>query len=160
MRRIDRLLAHYGESHQNPANILIHKICVPTIVFTVYGLLWAIPVPASIRQTLVLGDVGIVNAATLVFLAGLLYYLRLSLSMTLGMALMSGVFLFILGWLERAGLPIAGISLAIFVLAWIGQFVGHKIEGKKPSFFEDLQFLLVGPAWTLSHLYRKLGIPF
>ncbi len=160
MRRIDSLLEHYGESHQNPTNVLIHKICVPTIVFTVYGLLWAVPVPASVRQMLALGGVGFGNMATLVFVLGLVYYLRLSLSMTLGMALMSGFFLVILGWLENAGMPILGISLVIFVVAWIGQFVGHRIEGKKPSFFEDLQFLLVGPAWTLSHLYRKLGIPF
>ena len=50
------------------------------------------------------------------------------------------------------------LSLAIFIVAWIGQFIGHKIEGKKPSFFEDLQFLLIGPAWLLSFIYNKLGI--
>ena len=46
------------------------------------------------------------------------------------------------------------------MLAWIGQFIGHKIEGEKPSFFEDLQFLLIGPAWLLGAIYQKLGIRY
>ena len=50
--------------------------------------------------------------------------------------------------------------ITVFILAWIGQFIGHKIEGKKPSFFEDIQFLLIGPAWLLSFIYKKLGIKF
>ena len=50
------------------------------------------------------------------------------------------------------------IYLSIFVIAWIGQFLGHKIEGKKPAFFKDLQFLLIGPLWLLSFIYNKLNI--
>ena len=42
----------------------------------------------------------------------------------------------------------------VFVLAWIGQFIGHLIEGKRPSFFKDLQFLLIGPAWLMAFVYR------
>ena len=56
--------------------------------------------------------------------------------------------------------PLWRISLYIFVIAWIGQFIGHKIEGKKPSFFQDLQFLLIGPAWLLSFFYNKIGIKY
>ena len=51
------------------------------------------------------------------------------------------------------------ISLSIFIIAWIGQFIGHKIEGMKPSFLKDIQFLLIGPAWLLSFIYKKLNIP-
>ena len=50
------------------------------------------------------------------------------------------------------------VALAIFILAWIAQFVGHKMEGRKPSFFEDLQYLWVGPIFVLSKLFLKLGI--
>ena len=50
--------------------------------------------------------------------------------------------------------------VALFVVGWIIQFVGHKIEGQKPSFFEDLQFLLIGPLWLLSDVYRRLGISY
>jgi len=60
---------------------------------------------------------------------------------------------------EDAG-QLALVSLGIFVIAWIGQFIGHKIEGKKPSFLEDLQFLLIGPAWLLHFIYKKLGIVY
>ena len=56
--------------------------------------------------------------------------------------------------------PLWIFSVIIFVIAWIGQFIGHKIEGKKPSFIEDLQFLLIGPAWLLSFIYKKIGIKY
>jgi uncharacterized membrane protein YGL010W len=46
-------------------------------------------------------------------------------------------------------------SLGLFSVAWIGQFYGHKVEGKKPSFFQDLQFLLIGPAWVVENLFAK-----
>ena len=91
----------------------------------------------------------------------LLYYIRLSLVMAVGM--------FIIGFALLAGnsyidtnfeTPLWKTSLIIFVVAWIGQFIGHKIEGKKPSFFQDLQFLLIGPAWLLSFIYNKFGIKY
>ena len=50
------------------------------------------------------------------------------------------------------------IYIVAFVLAWIAQFIGHEIEGKKPKFIEDIQFLLIGPAWLLSFIYKKLNI--
>jgi uncharacterized membrane protein YGL010W len=160
MRTLVQWLDSYGQSHQHPVNILLHKICVPIIVFTVYGMLWAVPLPDSLRGLIRIGGIGYANFATLTLAAGLLFYLRLSLRMAAGMALMSVAMLVLLGWLEARGVDIAVLSLSLFVLAWIGQFVGHKIEGKKPSFFEDLQFLLIGPAWTLAAIYRALGIRY
>ncbi|MBB5017969.1 putative membrane protein YGL010W [Chitinivorax tropicus] len=153
-------LARYGESHQHPINILIHKICVPTIVFTVFGLFWMLPVPDAIRSSISMGGVGYGNLATVVFLLGLGFYLRLSRPMAVGMALMCIANLALLGWLQLAGVDILQLSIVIFVLAWIGQFIGHAIEGKKPSFLQDLQFLLIAPAWTLAPLYRALHIRF
>ena len=52
------------------------------------------------------------------------------------------------------------VSLIIFIIAWIGQFIGHKIEGKKPSFFQDIQFLLIGPAWLIGFIYRRFNIRY
>lgn len=52
------------------------------------------------------------------------------------------------------------VSIALFVLAWMGQFVGHQIEGKKPSFFDDVRFLLIGPLFVLSFLYRRLRVAY
>lgn len=160
MTNLQDWLARYGESHQNPLNIAIHKVCVPTIVFTVLGLAWSVPLPTELRQLVSIGGIAIVNLATLIFLGGMLFYLRLSLPMAAGMGLMCIAFLGLLGWLESTGANIFLISLGIFVAAWIGQFIGHRIEGRKPSFFEDIQFLLIGPAWTLSWLYRRLNIRY
>jgi uncharacterized membrane protein YGL010W len=55
---------------------------------------------------------------------------------------------------------LAYISLAVFVVAWIVQFYGHKIEGKKPSFLKDVQFLMIGPAWLMHFIYKKIGIGY
>jgi len=56
--------------------------------------------------------------------------------------------------------PLWVVCIAVFVLAWIGQFYGHKVEGKKPSFLKDIQFLLIGPAWLMHFIYKRLGIPY
>jgi uncharacterized membrane protein YGL010W len=64
-------------------------------------------------------------------------------------------------WLAAAlPLPLWITSIIIFALAWVGQFYGHAVEGKKPSFLKDVQFLMIGPAWVLAFLYRKLGIKY
>jgi uncharacterized membrane protein YGL010W len=141
-RSVDRLLAIYAESHQNPTNEIIHFICVPVIVFTVLGLLWSLhPMVAALGA-----------------IAALIYYCTLSLPFALGMSMMASSMFGVLYLLPaHSVLPVAG---TVFVLAWIGQFIGHKIEGKKPSFFDDLRFLLIGPLFVLSFLYRRLGIGY
>jgi len=139
---IDTLLAQYSESHLNPTNELIHFVCVPLIVFSLLGLIWAI------HPLLALAGV----------VASLIYYFKLSRNFALGMLLMAAVMLAVLSALPRpAVLP---LSILIFVLAWIGQFIGHKIEGKKPSFFDDLRFLLIGPLFVLGFLYRRFKLAY
>ena len=141
-RPIDLLLAQYGESHRDPVNELIHFVCVPVIVFTLLGLLWAVHPLLAVAVSVL----------------SLIYYARLSLPFAVGMLLMSGA---MLGLLSALPPPIVlPASIAIFVLAWIGQFIGHKIEGKKPSFFDDLRFLLIGPLFVLSFLYRSLKLAY
>ncbi|MBP0596700.1 DUF962 domain-containing protein [Herbaspirillum sp. LeCh32-8] len=141
-RRIDELLSRYAESHRDPMNEIIHCVCIPAIVFSLLGLCWALS-PA----------VALVVAA-----ASLAYYLSLSPPFAVGMLAMATVMLVLLARLPAgAVLP---VSAVVFVLAWIGQFVGHKIEGKKPSFFEDLRFLLIGPLFVLSFLYRRWQIRY
>lgn len=141
----------YGESHRNATNKLIHWICVPTIYFCVVGLLWSIPVPGA--------STGIV-AKVVVALVGI-FYARISLSIMLGMMLFSIACLVLARWIDlHDGWALWALCLSLFVLAWIGQFIGHKIEGKKPSFLEDLQFLMIGPAWLMGFIYRRLGIPY
>jgi len=152
-RRIDSLLAEYGESHQNATNKFIHWICVPVIVWTVTALLWSLPVPSWFIA------VPLLNWSTLVILLATFYYLTLSVPLAFGMAVI-GAICSAINASYGLPLPLWQTALAVFVVAWIGQFIGHKIEGKKPSFFKDIQFLLIGPAWLLHFLYRKAGIKY
>jgi uncharacterized membrane protein YGL010W len=145
----------YGESHQNKVNKLIHWICVPIIFATVVGFLWAIPTPAFF------GENPYINWATVAMVVSTLFYFTLSISLGIGMTLFTLATVALVGWYETLGLwPVWQVSLVIFVLAWIGQFIGHAIEGKKPSFFKDLQFLLIGPAWLMGFILKRIGIGY
>jgi len=145
----------YGESHRNHLNKLVHWICVPLIVFSVVGLLWAVPVPASWR-----GVSPLFNFGTLLVVAAVAYYFLLSTPLALGMAIVAAVILAVLTWLEGLAIPVWQVAAAIFVFAWIGQFIGHIFEGRRPSFFKDVQFLLIGPIWLLAAVYRSLRVPY
>lgn len=138
-RKVDRLLAHYGESHRHPRNERIHFVAIPLILVSLLGLMWAA------HPWL----------AFLFVAASLVYYARLSLVLLAGMAAVSGVALLLVTAMGSWVLP---LSAGIFVAAWIAQFIGHKIEGRKPSFFEDLQYLWVGPLFVLGKLFERLGV--
>jgi len=156
MQSLQTLLDEYGESHRNPANKRIHWICVPLIVWAVIALLWSIPFPWRIGSGIVP-----LNWAVLALVPAQVYYFRLS------RRLGSGLMLYNLAMLWATAAVAAGspwplwqVAVIVFVAAWIGQFIGHVIEGKRPSFFKDLQFLLVGPAWLMSFAYRRLGLQY
>jgi uncharacterized membrane protein YGL010W len=155
MRSLDQWLIEYGDSHRNPTNEMLHIVCVPAIVLAVLGLLWCVPVPAAFR-----GLAPGVNWASLAALAALGYYATLSLRLAIGMLPTLALGLALIAALERLAVPLWQTCVAIFVVAWIGQFVGHAVEGKRPSFFKDVQFLLIGPLWLLSLLFRRLGLRY
>jgi len=155
MRTVEQLFGEYGESHTNPRNELLHFICVPAIVLTVIGFLWSIPVPAAFTEISPW-----LNWATITIALAIVYYFRLSLALGIGAALGLSILAYIVRFLDTLAWPLWLTCLVIFVVAWIGQFVGHAFEGKRPSFFKDLQFLLIGPLWLLGHLYRRLGISY
>ncbi len=158
MRKIDALLSEYGESHQNSTNKAIHWICVPLIFFSIVGLIWSIP--SSFLQSLI-SDNPYINWATLLLAITLLYYLALSVPLFFGMLVVAAICSLAANYLsQNFDIPLWALSLGIFVVAWIGQFYGHKVEGKKPSFLKDVQFLLIGPAWLMHFVYKKLGIPY
>jgi uncharacterized membrane protein YGL010W len=138
-RPVDILIAHYGESHQNPRNELIHFFAIPLIVLSLCGLLFAL------HPWLAYAFIG----------ASMVYYARLS---WMFFGIMLAFSALIIAALHAMGSQVMVLSIAIFVGAWIAQFIGHKIEGKKPSFFEDVQYLWVGPLFVLSKLMGKLGI--
>lgn len=158
MRKIDALLSEYGESHQNETNKAIHWICVPLIFFSIVGLIASIP--SGILQNF-MGESPYANWATVLLVLAVIYYVSLSISLSIGMMIFSAVCLTLANTIAQFNVaPLWLVSIIIFVVAWIGQFYGHKVEGKKPSFFKDVQFLMIGPAWLMHFIYKKVGIPY
>ena len=140
-RNVDRLLERYGEFHRNPANKAIHWVCVPLIAWSVLAALW------TVSPLAVYAAIGVMTG----------FYLWLSLPLALGML----VVLALMAWpLTLLGSTTLIVSIAVFVAAWIGQFIGHILEGRKPAFLEDVRSLLIGPVWLLADLYRRLGIAY
>lgn len=135
MKTMTEWLDEYSESHQNPTNKTIHWVCVPTILFSIIGIL------AHFSALL----------TTFVLVCTLVFYARLDLVLAVAMAAL----IVVMAWLIFILPAGTGFYIALFVLAWIGQFYGHKVEGKKPSFFKDLQFLLIGPAWCMNAYLSK-----
>ena len=136
MKTINQWFDEYSESHQNKTNKAIHWVCVPTILFSIIGIL------AHFSALL----------TALLLLLSFVFYARLDLVLAVAMAALL-VFMVCLIYTFPVGV---GFYIGLFVLAWIGQFYGHKIEGKKPSFFKDLQFLLIGPVWCMDAYLGKL----
>ncbi len=168
MKMLQQLLNEYGESHQNRMNKTIHWFCVPAILFGLTGVLWSIPQTFFNRLTPPTLD-GLLTWGTVFVLFMLFNYIRFSITLFAG-------FIFISLALVYGNMAIANhttvmnvfgrnmsihfvISFLLLVIAWVGQFIGHKIEGKKPSFLKDIQFLVIGPAWLMAVIFDKLGIP-
>lgn len=158
MRRIDQLFLEYAESHQHPTNKAIHWICVPLIFLSILGLLASIPArPVAV----ILGEGPYANWAGVALVFILVYYVSLSVPLGVAMMLFGALCLFMLNAIARLNvMPLWTASIVIFVIAWIGQFYGHKVEGKKPSFLKDIQFLLIGPAWLMHFVFKRIGIPY
>jgi uncharacterized membrane protein YGL010W len=151
MRSAAQWLDEYGESHRNPTNKRLHWICVPVIVWCGLGFLFYIPVPHGVTLPF---D----SWASLLVLGLIVYYALLSLPLALAALPALAAMLWSVAALSRVSpVPLWVVCMALFVAAWVGQFIGHAIERKRPSFFKDLQFLLIGPLWLLADLLRRLG---
>lgn len=150
MKTLNEWFADYAVSHQNPINQKIHFICVPVIYFSIVGLLLSIP-NTYLQNILNTNNPIIANWGVVALLPILIFYIRLSVKLAIKMLIFS-VLCLLINIFISAYVPILYVSLFLFVTAWVGQFYGHKVEGKKPSFLKDLQFLLIGPAWVLKKL--------
>ncbi|WP_423818495.1 Mpo1-like protein [Salinimicrobium sp. TIG7-5_MAKvit] len=151
MRTLDQWFDEYAVSHQNKTNQLIHYVCVPAIFFSIVGLVMSIP-PGPLTGIFPMYIPFLENWAVVILILVLIFYFRLSRSM--GFKVLAFAALCIAGnYYISLVAPLWLVSLIIFVVAWIGQFYGHKVEGKKPSFLKDLQFLLIGPAWVIRKIF-------
>lgn len=136
VKKVYEWFDEYSESHQNQTNKSIHWVCVPAILFSIIGLLFHLSALLT----------------ALLIVLSLIFYTRLDLVLGVAMSVM----ILVMAWLIYA-LPVGiGFYIAVFVVAWIGQFYGHKVEGKKPSFFKDVQFLLIGPLWCMDAYLGKI----
>ena len=152
MKTLNTWFDEYAVSHRNETNKAIHYVCVPAIFFSIVGLLMSIP--SGFLTDLAGGSYLIGNWATVALVLVLIFYFRLSAAMGFKM-LIFAIVCIIGNYFIASVAPLWLVSLIIFAAAWVGQFYGHKIEGKKPSFLKDLQFLLIGPAWVIDNLLRK-----
>ncbi|KQX96427.1 hypothetical protein ASD22_13720 [Rhodanobacter sp. Root480] len=151
MRTMQDWLDSYSRDHQNPTNQVFHWLCVPPIVWSVIALLWTIPVPASFARP---------GAwSVLVMVLAFYWYWKRSHRLALGLLLVFAVLglLTNLLYYRLGAMMLCYAAIAVFVVAWIGQFIGHQYEGRRPSFLTDLSYLLIGPAWLMAKLLRKLG---
>ena len=150
-RPVDRWFASYSGDHQNRTNQKIHIFAVPLILWTVVALLWCIPVFGTTMKN------GI--WAGLAMFVAWMFYNRMSRTLGLGMLAIFISMAWLTRWLESwlGVMNLFYLALAVFVVAWIAQFIGHKIEGRKPSFLTDLTYLLIGPIWVLAKLFRQFG---
>lgn len=157
MRKIDLLFAEYSESHRNSTNKLIHWICVPLIFWSILGFISLIP--SKSIGFIYIGEISYVSFAAIALVT--IFYMRLSVVVSIIMFILMVIMeSFAYGINIRFKENAWMVYLSVFVITWIFQFLGHKIEGKKPSFLKDLQFLLVGPIWLLSFILKKLGIRY
>lgn len=155
MSKFQDLIDAYGVSHKNKTNKLIHWVCVPAIFFSIVGLISVIPFPGEAE---LIKNIEF-NWSFIALLLVLIYYVSLSIPISIGMSLFSLICIYLCGHLNTFDHP-TWIYIVVFALSWVFQFIGHHIEGKKPSFLQDIQFLLIGPAWLMHFIYKKLKIRY
>ena len=153
MKSLNQWFDEYAVSHQDPTNKAIHYVCVPAIFFSIIGLLMSIP-SEFLENNLKFNQPIIENWAVVVLVLVLIFYIRLSVVMASKIAVFA-LFCLVLNYYIGQYVSLSIFSIAVFGVAWVGQFYGHSIEGKKPSFLKDLQFLMIGPAWVVQNLFSK-----
>lgn len=147
-------LNEYSLYHKNSTNKIIHWICIPLIIISLFGLLSIANINFQLNNITYK-----INLYYILVLVATLFYIRLSLSITIGMLIISLLISTIINYFSSHDKTILFYCYSlIFTFSWIAQFIGHKIEGKKPAFVKDLKFLLIGPAWLLSLIYIKFKI--
>jgi len=153
MKTIQQWFDEYAISHQNKTNQKIHYICVPSIYFSIIGMFMNINT-SFLQKTIKLNNPLIENWATILLIFILTFYLRLSFKVFIKMFVFSVISIVANFYISEIT-NLLYFSLIVFIVSWIGQFYGHHLEGKKPSFFKDLQFLLIGPPWVFEKMFKS-----
>ena len=150
MRPLQDHLTQYAAYHRDRRNIATHFAGVPMIVFSIVLALATVAIP--------MGALAITLAAVVSILAGI-YYLALDRAFGLAMAVV--LFLMCAAASEITARTTTGAALgwagAIFAVGWALQFLGHKFEGMKPAFFDDVMQLIIGPLFVCAEVFFLLG---
>ena len=155
MTDTDHWLARYRDNHQNLCWPWLFGMAVPAVILGTVGMLWNLPVPEEFTAISPL-----LNWGSTFLMAAAIYYFILSLPLAIGlMPMMVGVGFFHL-WLQRSDWPAFAASAGLLVAGICGLWVGHGSNERLRAMTEDLQTVMIGPAWLLSVIYRRLGIPF
>jgi peptidoglycan/LPS O-acetylase OafA/YrhL len=151
----DGWLERYAEINARLTSPALYWVAVPLVVTGVVGLLWSLPVPEQFYEISPL-----LNWGTAFLMAAAVYYFIISLPIAIGMLP------FILGvaaiqlWLEQSLYSHPHVAAGLVTGGVIGLWLGHRDQPGVRPLLTDLQLIMIGPAWLLSVLYRRLGIPF
>ena len=152
MTESDDWLGRYQLSHENLRNPMVFWAAVPMVVIGLSGVLWALPVPEEFQRISPL-----LNWGSAFLMVSAIYYFIISLSLAIGLLP------FLLGlaaiqlWLADSGLPAMGVSLGLLLAGFVGIVLGRG--GTPRAILQDVQLMMIGPAWLLSEVYRRFGIP-
>lgn len=155
MTETDAWLTRYEDSHRNLSYPVIYWAAVPMVVLGTVGLLWSLPVPDEFYNISPL-----LNWGSAFLMASAVYYFIISVSLAIGML----PFLLAVGalqmWLLQSDHSLERVAASLLVAGTIGLWLGHRNEGGLRQVAQDLQLMMIAPAWLLSLFYRRVGIPF
>ncbi|MCP4300888.1 MAG: DUF962 domain-containing protein [Gammaproteobacteria bacterium] len=148
-------LERYEQNHSDLTNPWVYWAAVPMVVVGTVGLLWYLPVPVEFYDISPL-----LNWGSVFLMAATIYYFIISLSIAIGMLpFMLGLATLQL-WLTASEYPALGVSTGLLVAGIVGLWLGRRGAGGIRAIVEDLQLMMIGPAWLLSVIYRRFGIPY
>ena len=159
MRKIDVLLDAYDASYQTDFGRKMQYVSVPVMLFGFLGMVYSIPIYLLFTSIFEPNVTKHINLASVLVVLATLYYLSLSIKLALSMLILLVLALAVIHVVElNYAAPLWLMMAIIFGLAWIGQFLAHRHEEKKLPYFVSVQWLLIGPLWTLKQVYRRFGI--
>lgn len=155
MTGIDNWLDRYERGHRDLTNPVVYWAAVPMVVLGTVGLLWYLPIPAEFHEISPL-----LNWGSAFLIAATIYYFIISLSIAIGLLpFMLGLASLQL-WLAATEYPALGVSVGLLVAGTVGLWLGRRGSGGLRAVLQDLQLMMIGPAWLLSVMYRRFGIPY
>ena len=152
MTDIDNWLIEYEKSHVTNHNPLAYWMAIPMIIVGFSGLLWSLPIPAEFKNIS-----SLLNWGSAFLMVTTIYYFIISLSLAIGLLP------FLLGLsaiqisLVNTGLPALEISIGLLTVGIVGLAISR--QGSAAAIAQDLQLVMIGPAWLLSILYKRFEIP-